>query len=860
MNRKWTRSPLIWQTLIALSFLCAPPISHGATGEISDRDSLIKFVTRPIPDSPRNQRYIAFMNRELDDKYLGINTDWFQKGGGGYISRAQTQIVGQLAFCYHTKGLKYFHDPKVLGKIQLAFDGVIKHISEEGKFTWTKNLNDYGYDSEVHEHGWRIEPLILALICMGDDLGKDRRDAAEAALLRAATWMAKHPLIQHNNRGAVWCATTTLAGLYFDKKEFRDIVEKYSTQIITSIVLDDGESGEHTAQYGGGGPDANYSYTGWSYVYLYRVLSGRQDLDERLQRALRWFSIYNTRSGCPVVSGASVRRRYANPEGLFDLLPALERYSHADPFFAGMADRVMDKKEKYLKPQAAGHLISPFIWAMLEDGVTTPAAASGEKRGNITRIYDRPQVQYALISREYQTGITFRGRTAKGYDFSLRGMQTFAWGDEYPILLHTDTHNSTTRADGIDTAAENVDKSADGWEALQSPADNAPNAAPDLATITTRTKTLWTIYAYTPASAVVVFGGARSDIVTQWVMNRRFVPAPRLDAAAGRVTFEGRHGTIYFLKGEAKLADIAAADHDDAATTLEVVTPPSTQIFAFSNESFRFGASDAAKQELNFADESGHYALSFADVLDANGNLKRSGPMRLHAVEQKHDKTSSAEIPAYFHDPFANPPGTPGLPRVLLIGDSISIGYTIPVRRLLAGTANVHRIPVNGQATGYGLSHLKAWLGDGKWDVIHFNWGMWDFCYRNPKAQTQGHRDKVNGTVSITPEQYRENLERIVTMLQQTGAKLIWCSNTPVPDGEAGRIKGDEIKYNAIAAEIMKKHGIAIDDLYTHAMKRTPGIYIGAGDVHFSESGYEYLAEAVAQAVGKALESTDLHH
>ena len=46
-------------------------------------------------------------------------------------------------------------------------------------------------------------------------------------------------------------------------------------------------------------------------------------------------------------------------------------------------------------------------------------------------------------------------------------------------------------------------------------------------------------------------------------------------------------------------------------------------------------------------------------------------------------------------NPLAQIQDTPGLPRVLLIGDSISIGYTLPVRRLLAGKANVHRIAVN---------------------------------------------------------------------------------------------------------------------------------------------------------------------
>ncbi|MGH9342569.1 MAG: SGNH/GDSL hydrolase family protein, partial [Terriglobia bacterium] len=68
----------------------------------------------------------------------------------------------------------------------------------------------------------------------------------------------------------------------------------------------------------------------------------------------------------------------------------------------------------------------------------------------------------------------------------------------------------------------------------------------------------------------------------------------------------------------------------------------------------------------------------------------------------------------------------PGLPRVLLIGDSISIYYTITVRNSLKGKANVHHIPVNGGNTEFALNHLDDWLGIGKWDVIHFNWGLHD--------------------------------------------------------------------------------------------------------------------------------------
>ena len=73
---------------------------------------------------------------------------------------------------------------------------------------------------------------------------------------------------------------------------------------------------------------------------------------------------------------------------------------------------------------------------------------------------------------------------------------------------------------------------------------------------------------------------------------------------------------------------------------------------------------------------------------------------------------------------FAQVEDVPGLPRVLLIGDSISIGYTAHVRAMLKGVANVHRPLTNCGPTTRGLENIDAWLGDGKWDVIHFNWGL----------------------------------------------------------------------------------------------------------------------------------------
>ena len=121
------------------------------------------------------------------------------------------------------------------------------------------------------------------------------------------------------------------------------------------------------------------------------------------------------------------------------------------------------------------------------------------------------------------------------------------------------------------------------------------------------------------------------------------------------------------------------------------------------------------------------------------------------------------------------------LPRILIIGDSISIGYTPFVREMFQGRAEVVHNPGNAQHTGTGLEKIDSWLGDGNWDAIHFNWGLWDLCYRHPESKNQGTRDKVRGTVSIELASYEANLDRLVKRLKKTGARLIWGNTSFVP-------------------------------------------------------------------------------
>lgn len=175
----------------------------------------------------------------------------------------------------------------------------------------------------------------------------------------------------------------------------------------------------------------------------------------------------------------------------------------------------------------------------------------------------------------------------------------------------------------------------------------------------------------------------------------------------------------------------------------------------------------------------------------------------------------------------------PKLPRVLLIGDSISRGYTLAVRKALAGKVNVHRAPENCGPTANGLKKLDIWLGDGKWDVIHFNFGIHD--RKTP------------------PDVYEQRLEEIIQRLKATGAKLIWASSTPLPAESQYGSDAAMVERNQIAAQVMNRHNIPIDDLYTHIHPRLKE-FQNPNDCHFSGPGYEYLGSKVAEEILAVLE------
>lgn len=194
----------------------------------------------------------------------------------------------------------------------------------------------------------------------------------------------------------------------------------------------------------------------------------------------------------------------------------------------------------------------------------------------------------------------------------------------------------------------------------------------------------------------------------------------------------------------------------------------------------------------------------------------------------------------------------PNLPMVMILGDSISMGYTGGVKKALKGKANVIHNPGNSQGTTHTKAQLDQWLKLQDWDVIHFNLGLHDLK-RVKVAGTPENSDDPNDPYQADLATYSTNMEEIVKKLKATDAKLIFATTTPFPAGVSPyRSPEDAAKYNEAAVAVMKKNNIPVNDLYALVEPDLSKLQ-KPKNVHFKKAGSAMMAKQVSEYIEKAL-------
>ena len=149
--------------------------------------------------------------------------------------------------------------------------------------------------------------------------------------------------------------------------------------------------------------------------------------------------------------------------------------------------------------------------------------------------------------------------------------------------------------------------------------------------------------------------------------------------------------------------------------------------------------------------------------------------------------------------------------NVLLVGDSIRMGYDKAIRSTLNGKANVYFPEENCRFASYVLRYMHVYeklLKDGHVDVLHWNKGLWD-CLR------------LFGEDPHTPiDVYSYYIDRICTRIQKVypNAQVIFATSTRVQsermDADFKRYNEEIAAYNEAAVQVVQKYGFQINDLY----------------------------------------------
>ena len=157
--------------------------------------------------------------------------------------------------------------------------------------------------------------------------------------------------------------------------------------------------------------------------------------------------------------------------------------------------------------------------------------------------------------------------------------------------------------------------------------------------------------------------------------------------------------------------------------------------------------------------------------------------------------------------------------KIVLLGDSIRMGYDKFVKSAFEGAAEVFYPGENCRFTFYLLRMLRDWVKNGilpaDADVVHWNAGLWDMAVINDDGPL------------VPPEVYAQTLARIHRHLQIyfPKAKLIFATSTTVEEEKYGpsfkRTNKSIAEYNAIARGVLEPLGEEIDDLYTVSLSAT---------------------------------------
>ena len=183
--------------------------------------------------------------------------------------------------------------------------------------------------------------------------------------------------------------------------------------------------------------------------------------------------------------------------------------------------------------------------------------------------------------------------------------------------------------------------------------------------------------------------------------------------------------------------------------------------------------------------------------------------------------------------------------KLVLVGDSIRMGYQAYVKNELFGLSDVWTPEQNGGNSTNIQKYFDKWIISQTADVVHINCGLHDL-----------KRDFGAEETAIPLVQYQENLRDVLgRILQETQSTVVWATTTPVNEIWHHQRKGfdrleiDVVAYNDVSVEVAQDFGVLINDLFQVVVDAGRDNCLSPDGVHFTADGCDLLGKSVVDYV-----------
>ncbi len=452
------------------------------------------------------------------------------------LGRNSGDLIGIFGQAYGLEGSDYHGDQRLLECVKSGFETFLAHQDKTGEFIFcpVRFSTVYG----AHEMSWRLVPLILAFKGIEDSLLPSEHGRYLGMLRRGMDFLLFCDYHSFTNRGCVWVGAMALSFRVTGDERYLNAAKDGWRQI-SRIFQRSGEVLE------GQGPDHGYSAISFLYIFLYRVMSGDHSPDRALMRSLDWFVKMYTDDGLPI-EGMSTRGRRDSSGRLQYFLGALEYYSYRRPYYAALAEKMLEII------RLRGVSISMGGWPILAAAAYSDPRLEGKPlparlRSYLDMFLSEKSV-YALVGKKnYRTAIVLKAC------LPLKGLQIWAWKDSPPVVYPLRDAVSTTLFDGKSSAE--IDMTLD---------DSFRVNRGDLDILTFYQEGLYTSWIFSPCSTVVVENCQKGIGLTRRVIGSGL--SARAGIGKGTVVFEGEEFSIRFdpersfnlaMDGGCKLLELA---------------------------------------------------------------------------------------------------------------------------------------------------------------------------------------------------------------------------------------------------------------------------------------------------------------